>query len=152
MDPITAIGIATTAFSAIKKGFEIGNDIENMTGDISRWMGAISHIREAEEKVKNPPLFKKLFDGMSVEQEAIEVFAAKKKAKAMEDELRVFIQFQYGMEAWDELLRIQAKIRKERAAEKLKQEEMRDDITLILLLILLVTLLGVLGVVIFMNV
>lgn len=151
MDPITAISVATTAFSAIKKGFEVGNHIEAMTGDIGRWMGAISDIRDAEQKAKNPPLFKKLFDGASVEQEAIEIFAAKKKAKEMENELRVYIQFQYGMEAWDEILHIQAQIRKERNAEKLKQEEMRETVLLAGLLSVLFVILFLFGYVLYVN-
>ena len=36
VDPITAFGAATAAFSAIKKGFEIGRDVESMYGDIER--------------------------------------------------------------------------------------------------------------------
>ena len=70
MDPITAIAIAGTAFNAIKKGIQIGNDIESMSSDISRWMGAIGTIKQAEEKARNPPLFKSLFSRDSVEQEA----------------------------------------------------------------------------------
>ena len=36
MDPITAIGIASTAYSAIKKGFEVGKEVESMAGDLGR--------------------------------------------------------------------------------------------------------------------
>ena len=37
-----ALSAATTAFNAIKKGFEVGRDIESMAGDLGRWMGAAS--------------------------------------------------------------------------------------------------------------
>ena len=30
IDPISAIAMATTAFNTIKKGFEVGRDIESM--------------------------------------------------------------------------------------------------------------------------
>jgi hypothetical protein len=43
MDPATisiAIGVAGKAFDLIKKGFEVGRDIESMSGDLQRWMGA----------------------------------------------------------------------------------------------------------------
>ena len=47
-----------------------------------------------------------------------------KKAKAMEDELRNWLIATHGMNAWNDLLRIQAKIRKARAEEiKRKKEE-----------------------------
>ena len=49
-----ALSAATTAFNAIKKGFEVGRDIESMSGDLSRWMGAASDIDKAGEYSKNP--------------------------------------------------------------------------------------------------
>ena len=61
MDPLTitaAVGIATKAFETIKAGFQIGRDLESMTGDIGRWMGAVSDVDNAEKQAKNPPLFK----------------------------------------------------------------------------------------------
>ena len=39
-----ALSAATTAFNAIKKGFEVGRDIEGMAGDLGRWMGSVSDI------------------------------------------------------------------------------------------------------------
>ena len=54
-----ALSAATTAFNANKKGFEVGRDIESMSGDLSRWMGAASDIDKAGEYAKKPPLFKK---------------------------------------------------------------------------------------------
>ena len=45
MDPISAIGIATTAYNAIKRGFKVGKEIEGMSKDLGRWMGAIQAVR-----------------------------------------------------------------------------------------------------------
>jgi hypothetical protein len=139
MDPITLLAAATTAYNAIKKGFEIGRDIESMYSDIGRWMGAMSEISKIEEQIKNPPLFKQLFFSKSIEQEAIDIFAAKKKAKEMEDELRIYIQFQYGVNAWNELLAIQARIRKERKealdAQKNLRNSVLENVTIFLLMV-----------------
>ena len=60
MDPVTAVAAASTAFSVIKKGFQVGRDIESMGADLGRWMTACSDIKKAEEYSKKPPLFKKL--------------------------------------------------------------------------------------------
>ena len=68
IDPVTALGVATTAFNAIKTGFQAGRDVEGMAGDLSRWMGAVSDIKKAEELNQKPPLFKKLFAAGSVER------------------------------------------------------------------------------------
>ena len=90
MDPVSAIAIATSAYQAIRKGFQIGKEIESMSGDIGKWMNALNHIKEGHDKAKG-----RRFG--SVEEEALETFAIKKKAERMEDELRNFIISNYGM-------------------------------------------------------
>ena len=79
VDPISAMAIAGSAFSALKKGVSIGRDIESMGRDLSRWMGAVSDIDRAHHEAKNPPIFRKIFHGKSVEAEAIELFTQKKQ-------------------------------------------------------------------------
>lgn len=128
IDPISALGIATAAFNTIKKGFEIGKDVESMYGDMGKWMGAVSDINQAEKQAKNPPIFKKIFVGASVEEEALNAFAAKKKAQSMEAELRQYISFTLGPSAWQELLQMQAKIRKQRQEMIYKQQEKRKKL------------------------
>jgi len=126
MDPVSAMATASAAFGALKKGFSIGRDIESMVGDLSRWMGALSDIDQAEKEAKNPPIFKKLFNGKSVEQEAIEAFAAKRKAQAQRDELKQWISLTMGMSAWDELIRMEGNIRKQRQETLYLQRERRQ--------------------------
>ena len=116
---------ATAAFGAIKKGFAIGRDIESMASDLSRWMGALSDLDQAEKEAKNPPIFKKLFGGKSVEQEAIEAFAAKRKAQAQRDELKQWIGFTLGQSAWEELVRMEGQIRRRRQDAIYAQREKR---------------------------
>ena len=137
MDPVTALATASTAFSLIKKGFQMGKDVESMYGDIGRWMGAVSDVNHAAKMSKNPPLFKKLFAGSSVEQEAMDAFAAKKKAEAMEEELRNWINMVHGPNAWNELLKMQAKIRKQRQETLYKQAELRRNMLQVVGIILL---------------
>jgi len=126
MDPVSAMATASAAFGALKKGFSIGRDIESMAGDLSRWMGALSDIDQAEKEAKNPPIFKKLFSGKSVEQEAIEAFAAKRKAQSQRDELKQWISLTLGMSAWDELIRMEGNIRKQRQETLYLQRERRQ--------------------------
>ena len=67
MDPVSALATATAAFNVLKKGFQVGRDIESMASDLGRWMNAMSDLTEAERQAKNPPLFKKLaFKGLSL--------------------------------------------------------------------------------------
>ena len=138
---VAAVSAAATAFNSIKKGFAMGREIESMAGDLSRWMGAVSDIKKADEYNKKPPLFKKLFASGSVEEEAMEIFMAKKKAEDMRNQLKQIITLTRGMSAWEELLRTEGEIRKKRQKliydQKERQRKLIEGI-LIAYLILLV--------------
>ena len=144
MDPISAIGIATTAYNAIKRGFKVGKEIEGMSKDLGRWMGAIQDVKEGHNKKKN-----RVFG--SVEEEALETFAIKKKAIAMENDLRNFVNLSYGPNAWNEVIRIQADIRKQKkeAIEEAKRKQ-KKMIENLILGVLVVFFLGVVGAVLYL--
>ena len=127
MDPASiglAITAASKAFSAIKKGFEMGREIESMGSDLSRWMGAVSDIDNAEKTSKNASALRKLFKGKEIEASAIEAFTAKKKLEAQRQELKSFINFHYGANSWNEILRMEAQIRKKRKEEIYERQEL----------------------------
>ena len=149
IDPVTAIAGATAAFNAIKSGFTVGRDIENMAGDLGRWMNCISDLKKAEEQNKKPPLFKKLFQAGSVEEEAMAIFMAKKKAEDMREQLKQIIIMSRGMSAWDELIKTEADIRKKRQNMVYAQQELRqkwiEGIAVSLLILLIVGFLGFMG-------
>jgi len=131
MDPVTislAVGVASKAFSAIKQGFAVGRDIEQMSGDIGRWMGAVSDVDNAEKQAKNPPLFGKLFKAGSIEEAAMAAYAAKKKLEEQRYELKVFLNMTHGPGAYDELLQMEGQIRKQRQETIYKQQQMRRQI------------------------
>ena len=115
MDPVTAFGVATTAYKTIVAGFKVGKQVESMSKDLGRWMGAIQAVKEGHSKKKN-----KMFG--SVEEEALETFAMKKKAIAMENELRTFVNYNYGPNAWNEVIQIQAQIRKEKKEAQIEAQ------------------------------
>jgi len=123
VDPITAIASAKMAYEAIKKGLQIGKDIESMAGDLGRWMNAIHDVKKGHEKAKG-----RRFG--SVEEEALETFAAKKKAEQMEEELRNFVNMTYGPSAWSQIIRIQGQLRKQRMQEeRLRREQIEEIVT-----------------------
>jgi len=129
MDPVTAIGVASTAYSAIVKGFQMGREVESMAGDLGRWMNAINSVKRGHEKAK-----KRKFG--SIEEEALETFAAKKKAEKMEEELRQFIQWNYGVSAWQEVIKIQGQIRIERQKEAERKKKQIEEFIIIFLSVL----------------
>ena len=128
IDPVTAIAGATAAFNAIKSGFSVGRDIESMAGDLGRWMSHVSDLKKAEDMNKKPPLFRKLFQAGSVEEEALQIFMAKKKAADMRDQLRQIIVATRGPSAWDELIKTEVDIRKKRQEAIYAQQERRQQV------------------------
>ena len=126
MDPVTIISGATVAFNALKKGFALGKDLQSMSGQLSKWAGHMSDLGQAEKQVKNPPWWKSLSG--SVEAEAIEVFAAKKKAEQMRQELKDHISWTMGPSVWEELVRIEAKIRKQKREHEYRKAELQEAI------------------------
>ena len=129
MDPATAIATATAAFSIIKKGISIGKAIESMSKDVGRWMGALSDLDQAEKETKNPTLLKKIVAAKSIEEEAMQVFMAKKKAQQQREELRTWMMFTLGPDSWSQLLKVEGQIRKKRQEEIYRQRELRRKIS-----------------------
>ena len=138
IEVVAAVSAATGAFNTIKAGFAAGREIESMAGDLSRWMGSVSDIKKAEEYNKKPPLFKKLFAAGSIEEEAMEIFMAKKKAEDMRNQLKQIISFTRGPSAWEELLRTEADIRKKRQKMIYDQKERQKKLVEYILIGILV--------------
>jgi len=126
IDPVSAIGMATAAYRGIKAAVSTGKELHDMASTLQQWAGAMSDLDFAHKQAENPPMFKKLFGASQIEQNALEVWGHKQKAKEMREEMRSHISFFYGPSAWDEIVAIEAKMRKERreavyAAEERKQ-------------------------------
>jgi len=120
IDPAT-IALASTAFGLIKRGFAAGREIETMAKDVSRWMGACHDIEKAHGKAKS-----RRFGG-SVEEEALETWAALKKVKQQREELRLYM-LAINPQAWNELVRLEGQIRKQRIAEEAERRRRREEI------------------------
>jgi hypothetical protein len=92
--------------------------------------GLVSDLREAEREAENPPLFKKLFDGESVEQQALNAVIAKKKIEEQEKEVRELITWAYGTETYKEMTKMRRDIKAKREQmiykQRRKQRKMLD--------------------------
>jgi len=139
LDPVTAIATASAAFNGIKKLVAAGRDLEDCMGQMAAWAGAVSDLNEASKNAKNPPLFKKLTSKKSVEQEAMEIFAHRRKVEAQEKELRELIWYAYGKEAWVELIGLRRRIRLEREKAFYAQKRKRENTFWTVITILVLT-------------
>lgn len=137
MEPIS---LALSAVAAIKTGVQMGKDITSLGKEVGQLWGAIDAVNQAHEKKKKNP-FK------TVEEEAMETFIAKQRAKDLEEELRQIIIYTRGMNAWQELIRMRGEIRRKRIEdEKRRKKERREMLEVIALSVALIVGLGALGV------
>jgi hypothetical protein len=121
IDPVTGLAIATSAWKIIRQGFAAGREVESMAQDVSRWMGACHDIEKAHGKAKTRRF------GRSVEEEALETWAALKKIKQQREELRLYM-LSINPQAWNELVRLEGQIRKQRIAEEAERRRRREEI------------------------
>ena len=126
VDPLTAFAAAQVAVAAIKKGIELGKDIGGISSDLTKFAAAISDLNFAHKKTENQPWYAVLF-GRDADN-AVEIFARKKQAEAMRAELKLYIQLAYGQTAWEELLAIEAQVRKERQKTLYRKAEIQQAI------------------------
>jgi hypothetical protein len=111
LDPVSAMAIATSAYNVLKKGIEVGRELEDMGGQLGTWFGAIADVKAADEEAADPPLFKKMFAKSSVEQEAIENLMRRKKIEQQERELREMIVYRFGVDAYRDMIKDRNNIR-----------------------------------------
>lgn len=119
MEPIT---VAVTAFTAVKSGIKAGRELQDMVGELGKLWGGLDTAR-ASHNQKRTKAMKNEF--VSVEEEALKTFADKRKADEIEKELREFIIYTLGGEAWNELIDLRGKIRKQRQEEARAEELQR---------------------------
>ena len=134
----TAVSLSTAAFNNIKKAFAMGRDIEQMSGDLSRWMNASSDIEQAVKTCKNPPFYKKMLSGDSVEEAAMKSLVAQKTLEKQRYELQQYVKFKFGVKSWEQLLKTEGLIRKQRQEFIYKRQELKQKIIEGLFVILLV--------------
>ncbi len=128
IDPISAFAVATTAYKTISRAVAVGQDFENVASQLGKWFTATSDIRKAQDLNKRAPLFKKVFAGGSVEEEALELLIQEKKIQEMEKDLRSLLNFRYGHKTWEEMIELRRKIAKQRDKDVYQKIELRNQI------------------------
>ena len=128
IDPISAIGLATAAFNTVKQAINAGKEVADMGKSLGQFASAMSDLDFAHAKAENPPMFKKIFGASQIEQNALEIWGHKQKAKEMREELRNYISTFYGPSAWKEIVAIEAKMRKQRREQEYAKIERQETI------------------------
>lgn len=123
MDPLSLIAMASTTFKGIQTLVNRGAEIEHVAQKLGQWYSFASDIKQAEKEAENPGVFKKLFDGNTVEQQALNSVIAKKKLEEQEKQIRELIVWSYGVETYQEMIMLRRKIKAQREEVIYKQRK-----------------------------
>ena len=126
IDPVTAIAGASKAFAMAKAMVEAGRDAEDTMMQISTWYGHASDVIYADNKAKKTSPFKKVVFRKSVEAEAIQAFAAKKKIEAQQRDLITMLNYAYGSQGLLEFRELKKNIAREREETVYRQQELKE--------------------------
>tara|TARA_R100000234_G_scaffold1165_2_gene1010 strand:+ start:174 stop:662 length:489 start_codon:yes stop_codon:yes gene_type:complete len=128
IDPITlsaAVSTASAAYSAVKKMITAGKEIEDISETLGRWMTSVSDIDNINKSAQNASSLTRMLNG-SVEEVALKSYAAKKKIEAQREELKNYLIGNYGLQAWNDLIKEEGRIRRKRAELIYQAEERRQ--------------------------
>tara|TARA_R100000742_G_C4235024_1_gene55803 strand:- start:221 stop:694 length:474 start_codon:yes stop_codon:yes gene_type:complete len=128
VEPIALLSMATTAFKGVQTLVQRGREIEDVAQHLGRWYGYVADINEAQKESEKPPIFKKLLDKGSVEQEALNAIIVKKKIEQQEREIRDLIVVVYGIETYREMIQMRKDIKSKRERLVYRQKRRRRSI------------------------
>jgi hypothetical protein len=136
MDPLSLVAMASTTFKGLQVLVSKGAEIEHVAKKLGHWYTLVSDINQAEREAENPPLFKKMFDGASVEEQALNAVIAKKKIEEQEKQVRELITWAYGVETYKEMMQMRRDIKAKRERmiyrQRRRQQRMLDISAVIL--------------------
>ena len=115
--------MASTTFKGIQVLVNKGAEIEHVAQKLGQWYSFASDIKEAEREAESPGIFKKLFDGNTIEQQALNSVIAKKKLEEQEKQIRELIVWSYGVETYQEMIMLRRKIKAQREQAIYKQRK-----------------------------
>jgi len=123
MDPLSLIAMASTTFKGIQTLVNKGAEIEHVAQKLGQWYSFAADIKQAEKEAESPGIFKKLFDGNTIEQQALNSVIAKKKLEEQEKQIRELIVWSYGVETYQEMIMLRRKIKAQREQAIYKQRK-----------------------------
>jgi|TARA_E500000305_G_C3984361_1_gene218539 hypothetical protein len=109
-----------TAFAAIKAAVSAGQELVNVTKQIGEFFDGVDDLRNKHNKKKSSA-----FSGE--DENAMETFVALQKAKDAEEELRELIIHLRGYSAWQDLIAIRARVRREKKEREEEQARLKAE-------------------------
>ena len=137
IDPVTAAVAATKAYAGVRAFIEAGKSIEDTFQVVARWQGHVSDVGYATEKKKKTGVLKKAVFSKSVEAEAAELFAARKRVETQRRELIAMLNLAYGKEGVLQYRECLKEVTKQRRREVYEAEEAREFMKQMFFLVIL---------------
>jgi hypothetical protein len=126
MDPVTVLAACTASYNALKAGIAVGKEIQQMAGDLAGlWDSVAKLTRMAAEPAKYTNIGA---SRESYEARAIELYAAKAKAHDMAMQVRGHFISAYGLEAWDQVQRAVAEMKRQAALAEAERKRKQDEL------------------------
>ena len=122
MDPFTILATAKAATEGIKKAIAIGKDFHEIIKDMSALMKAEGDLAKL---AADPP--RGWGQSGSAEEIAMQAVSARKQVESMTAQIKNEFMAQYGMNAWDEVLKEIIKVRKQQKEAALKAAKERAE-------------------------
>lgn len=124
MDPITLMGTVTAAFNGLKAAVHVGQEIEQVYTQLSKWADAAGQLQQLINDQKNDNgeqklgLFEKIGFKQSETSEAFDILIAQERLREMEGEIwHMFIygELQHlGTEGYSNFIQLRRDVREKR--------------------------------------
>lgn len=133
MDPVTLLGTVTAAFNGIKAAVKVGQEIEGVYKQLSKWADAAGQLQQLinDSKTDNgeqkPGLFERIGFTKSATAEAFDIIIAQQKLREMESE--IYNMFLYGelqhlgSEGYSQFVQLRREVREKR--ERVVRDQIR---------------------------
>jgi hypothetical protein len=124
MDPVTLLATASAAFNGIKNAVAIGQEVEGVFRQLTKWADAAGQLQElindrkGDTNERKVGIFEKIGFKQSETSEAFDIFAAQMRLREMEEEIRlmfIYGELQHlGMEGYSQFNQIRREVREKR--------------------------------------
>jgi hypothetical protein len=124
MDPITLMGTVTAAFNGLKAAVKVGQEVEGVYKQLSKWADAAGQLqqlindRKSDTGEQKHGIFEKIGFGKSETAEAFDIIIAQQKLREMDAE--IYHMFYYGelqhlgAEGYSQFIQLRREIRERR--------------------------------------
>jgi len=119
IDPFTALAIAQSAVTGIKKAVALGKDIKSLINEFSQFYEHADHVHVASTKLKIANLSK---TDAQISSDALKIAMASKALRDHERELKDMLFWSGNAQVWEEMMAERTRMAKERA--RLEQAEL----------------------------